>query len=102
MAREKKNQVQETREAQEVQGQGQEVQEQAHGASQETRKAQEPQKKPVAYVYVGNQNRYEFEAEVDGEKRTFLLWRNMVYRNLPDCEAVRELIKKGELKLVYG
>lgn len=39
---------------------------------------------------------------MDGEKRTFVLWRNMVYRNLPDCEAVRELIKKEELKPVYG
>ncbi|HFC98261.1 MAG TPA: hypothetical protein ENJ40_07385 [Thermosulfurimonas dismutans] len=102
MARKEKTQVQETREAQEVQGQSQGAQEQAQGASQETREAQEPQKKPVAYVYVGNQNRYEFEAEVDGEKRTFVLWRNMVYRNLPDCEAVRELIKKEELKPVYG
>ena len=101
MTRRRKNQVQEPPQAGEVQGQSREAQEQAKGGGRETPQAQEPQKKPVVYVYVGDQNRYEFEAEMEGEKRTFILWRNMVYRNLPDCEAVRELIKKEELKPIY-
>lgn len=96
MARKKKDQVQE--QAQETPQAG-EVQPQARETSREAR---EGQKKPVAYVYVGNRNRYEFEAEVDGEKRALVLWRNTVYRNLPDCEAVRELIEKGALKPIYA
>ncbi len=55
-------------------------------------------KKPVAYVYVGNENRIEVKI---GKEKTLILWRNAVYRNLPECKEIEELIKKGDLKPIY-
>jgi len=60
------------------------------------------EKKPVAYVYVGNKNRLELEIGEGEDKRILVLWRNMVYRNLPECKEVEELIEKGEIKPIYA
>ena len=60
------------------------------------------EKKPVAYVYVGNKNRLELEIGEGEDKQILVLWRNMVYRNLPECKEVEELIEKGEIKPIYA
>jgi len=68
----------------------------------QTAEKQPEEKKPVAYVYVGNKNRLELEIGEGEDKRVLTLWRNMVYRNLPECKEVEELIKKGEIKPIYA
>jgi len=57
-------------------------------------KVQNLQKKESAWLYVGNSR---FELDIGGKK--IILWRNTIYRNLPD-EAVKELKEKGLLKSI--
>ncbi|RUM89258.1 MAG: hypothetical protein DSZ24_01680 [Thermodesulfatator sp.] len=66
------------------------------------KKAEAQEKKPFAYIYVGDENRVEVEVEEGGKKRTLSLWRNVVYRNLPDDEAIRNLVAEGKLKPLYA
>ena len=58
------------------------------------------EKKPIAWVYVGDKNR--LEVDLGKDKGSIILWRNTVYRKLPECKAIEELKEKGLLKPIYG
>jgi len=59
-----------------------------------------PEKRPIAWVYVGDKNRLDID--LGKGKGSIILWRNTVYRKLPECKAIEELKEKGLLKPIYG
>ena len=72
----------------------------------QTEEVKETQKKPekrvVAWVYVGNENRLEVKLGEKDEDGVLVLWRNTVYRKLPECKAIEELKEKEVLKPIYA